>query len=291
MKIKTDEALRLNEKYGPEDMPIIFLNDVYVNTNSGILQISQGMKFDASQYDLLIRANVMEFEVIYTEKLLAKLVTTYPDRYRYPLGRKNLIEIDRIVSGLEDANRSSKRKRYLLSCTEVYRKNSRGMFETILKYGERLTFQRWNEVKVKLSRDTTLDYRFEECGVMVLVLLNPGHPSYAQRFMKNTEIITLLVEHKKEFDISLAADFNPDTDVFPVNEVDKVLETYMDKKPRLVIIADELTDEYKPALAKIKIYDRYARMIVIKNPDPAHSLEILKMIKRVYSQDPWEAEK
>ncbi|OHD53806.1 MAG: hypothetical protein A2Y33_16610 [Spirochaetes bacterium GWF1_51_8] len=291
MKIKTEEALKINEKYGSEDMPIVFLNDIYVSTNSGVLQISQGMKFDSTQYELLVRGNVLEFEVIFTEKLLAKLITNFPDRYRYPVGRKNLIEIDRVVSGLEDANRASKRKRYMLTSTEIYKKNSRGMFETVLKYGERLTYTRWNEVKVKLSRDTTLDYRFEECGVMVFVMLNPGDPLYAQRFMKNTEIITLLVEHKRDFDITLSPDFNPDTDVYPVNEIDKAFEVYLDKKPRLIIIADELSDDYKAALAKIKVYDRYARMIVIKNPDPANKLEILKLIKRVYNQDPWEQEK
>jgi hypothetical protein len=89
MKIKLDEALRIYEKYGSEDVPIIFLKDIFLNTGGGVLQISQGMKFDESQSEMMIRANISEFEAIFTEKLLAKLIATFPDRYRYPQGRLN----------------------------------------------------------------------------------------------------------------------------------------------------------------------------------------------------------
>ena len=287
MKIRTEDALKIIQKYGSDEVPIIYLGDIYVNTNNGVLQFSQGMKFEENHYEMFSRAKILEFEAIFTEKLLAKLITNFPDRYRYPLGRKNIIDIDRLVSELEDVNRINKHKRYLISCNEVYKKNANGLYETIVHYGERLTVSRWNEVKSKLSRNSEIDFRYEECGIIVYVILKAGDSQYATRFMKFTEVVSLIVEHKKEFNVTISPDFNPDSDVYPVTEANQLYQTYVDKKPRLVILADELTDEYKPALSQIKGYDKYARLMVVKNPDPAKKRDILMMIKKVYNQDLW----
>lgn len=288
MKIKLEEAMRIYEKYGSEDVPIVYLKDIFLNTGAGVLQISQGMKFDESQSDLFTRTNMLEFDVVFTEKLMAKLIATYPDRYRYPQGRLNFLDMDRLISDLEDVNRLTKRKRFVLSCTEVYYKNAQGMFEVILRYGEKLTYSRWNEIKVKLGRNAVLDYQLDEFGIIVLVILDPTEPNYMKRFMKNTELISLIVEHKKEFDFVIAPEFNPETDIYPVNNTAELLQTYVDKKVKLIIVGDELTDEYKVALAQVKRYDRYARMMVVQNPDPSRKKDIVMTIKKMYNQNLWE---
>ncbi len=290
MKIKLEEALRIDEKYGSEDVPIIFLKDIFLNTGGGVLQISQGMKFDESQSEMMLKANILEFDVVFTEKLLAKLIATFPDRYRYPQGRLNFLDMDRLVSELEDINRMSKRKRYVLSCTEVYSKNTQGMYEVILRYGEKLSYARWNEVKVKLGRNALLDYQLDEFGIIVFVMLDPTDPNYMKRFMKNTELISLIVEHKNEFDFNISPEFNPETDIYPVNNYNDLLQTYADKKVKLVIVGDELNEEYKLALAQLKRYDRYARMMVVQNPDPTRKKDIILTIKRMYNQNLWEKE-
>lgn len=288
MKIKLEEAVRIYEKYGAEDVPLIFLSDIYLNTGAGVLQLTQGMKFDDTQYDMLIRSNIYDIDVVFTEKLLAKLIATFPNRYRYPLGRKSMLDIDRIISDLEDANRMSRRKRYVLSRSEVYKKNANEMYEVILRYGEKLTYARWNEVKVKLGRSAQIDYRLDEVGIAIFIILKVGHPDYMKRFMMNTELISLIVEHKTEFDLTIAPDFDPENDIYPINDKSDLLQTYSDKKVKMVIVGGELDEEYKLALAQLKRYDRYARMMVVKNPDPAKKKEILMMIKRVYNQNLWE---
>lgn len=288
MRIKVDEALKIHEKYGKESMPIIFLSDVYLSTTAGVLQISQGMTFDSTQYDMFYRANVFEINVIFTEKLLAKLIGNFPERYRYPWGRKSFMDMDRMIDDMENINRSSKRKRYILSCTEVYKQNSQGLYETVLNYGERLTYTRWNEVKVRLGRNALIDYRFDECGIIVFVIMKPGAPNYMQKFMNNTELISLLVEHKHELNITIAPDLNPNIDIYTVNDKKDLLQVYSDNKVRLIIVGDELNDEYKMALAMIKKHDRHARMMVVKKPDPANKLRILETIKAIYRQNIWE---
>ncbi len=288
MKIQLDEAIRITEKYGTDDVPLVFLNDMFINTGAGMLQLSQGMKFDVTQADLMMNANIKEFEVVFTEKILAKLITNYPERYRYPLGRKDFMDIDRLIDTLDAANRMTKRKRHVISSTEIYKKNSSGMYETTLRYGERLTYSRWNQIKSRLGRNSSIDYRLDEVGVIVFIIMRPGEPHYMQKFMNNTELISLIVEHKDEFDVTIAPDFNPNTDIYPVNTKAELLQTYIDQKPRLIIIGDELNDEYKAALAQIKHFDRYARLMVVKNPSPSQKKEILDTIKKVYNQNLWD---
>lgn len=290
MKIQLKEAMKIYEKYGPEDMPLVFLSDIYLNTGNGVLQITQGMKLDETQFDMLIRANIMEFDVVFTDKLLAKLISTFPSEYRYPQGRKNLIEMDRMIDNLENSNRMTKRKRFVLSCTEIYKKNASGMYEVILRYGEKLSYKRWNEIKVKLNRNTDIDYRIDECGIIVFVILKAGSFDYMKRFMTNTELISLIVEHREEFDIQISPDFNVETDIYAVNTKEELLQVYVDTKAKLVIAGGELDNDAKTALAQLKRYDRYARMMVVKNPDPSMKRQIILTIKKIYNQNPWESE-
>lgn len=288
MKIQLDEALRLTEKYGSEDVPLIFLNDMYLSTGAGMLQLSQGMKFDLTQADMMMNANLKEFEIVFTEKILAKLITNFPDRYRYPLGRLEFMDLDRLIDTLDAANRMTKRKRNVISSTEIYKKSANGMYETTLRYGEKLSYNRWNEIKSRLGRNSSIDYRLDEVGIIVFIIMRPGESNYMQKFMNNTELISLIVEHKDEFDITISPDFNPNVDIYPVNSKSDLLQTYVDKKARLIVIGDELNEEYKMALAQVKHYDRYARMMVVKNPSPSQKREILATIKKVYNQNLWD---
>ena len=288
MKIQLDEAIRLTEKYGSEDMPLVFLSDIFLNSTGGMVQMSQGMKFDLTQAELMQRSNIREFEVVFTEKLFARLITNFPNRYRYPVGRAGFMDMDKMIDSLDAANRMSKRKRFYISCTEVYKKGSSGAYETILRYGERMGYNRWNQIKSRIGRNATIDYRMDEVGIIIFIIMKPGDPDYMQKFMNNTELISLIVEHKEEFDMTISNDLNPNTDIYPVNNKSDLLQTYMDKKPKLIIVGDSLNDDYKVALAQIKHIDRYARMMVVKNPNPAQKKQILLTVKKIYNQNLWE---
>lgn len=288
MKIRVDEALRLSEKYGADDVQMLYLQDIFVNTRGGVMQITHGMKFESDHAEFLQNAGIREIEVIYTERLFAKLSVNFAEEYRLPLGRISFMEMDRLIDAMDLSNNATKRKRTIISLSEFYRKNNLGIYEPLLRYGEKLTRKRWNEIKGGLNRNAQFDYRFDECGIIVYCLLNPGHPQYAQKYLRFTEVVSLIVEQRKITDTTISPDFIPDSDVYPVTDKNELLTVYNDKKPALIIVVDELDDEYKQSLAQIKLFDKYARLMVIKNPDPAHKKEIMATIKSIYLKNLWQ---
>ncbi len=288
MKIAIEEALRICEKYGTEEIPLVMLKDVYLRHGGQVLQVSAGMRFDPSQYELFVASQVNEIDVVFTERLFAKLATNFPARYRLPIGQKSIIEMDRLLEQIDGANAMTKRKRHVVVLDELYQKNSQGALEVVLPYGTELTYKEWNTVKQKLSRNAVINYRIDETGVIVFSLLDAQNPKYPQKFMQFTEVVSLLVEGKN-LGISLAPDFYPESDVYTINESGKLLTTYNDKKVGLILVVDdEINDEYKRVLAQVKAFDRYAKMLFIKKFDPAQKLEILKSIKQAYAQFLWQ---
>lgn len=286
MKIKLEEANRIYNKYGDDDVPLVFLSDVFLNTGINRLQLSRGMKYNPSHYEIFQSANVNEIDVIYSEKLFGKLVANFPGIYRQPEGRKNIVELDRIIDGLETANAVTKRKRTIISLCEVYKKNQAGNFEPVLYYGEKLSYQRWNQVKVNLSRSAIIDYRYDEVGILIFFILNSSDPQYPQKFMNFTELVSLIVECKK-MGVSIYSDFNGETDVFTCNNKSDLIKMYNDSRASLVVIGDDINDEYKASLNQLKSFDRYAKMMVINKPDPTQKTAILNQIKSVYGKKLW----
>ncbi|MCX7882083.1 MAG: hypothetical protein N2314_02545 [Brevinematales bacterium] len=290
MRIAIEEAMRICEKYGTEEVPLILLKDVYLRHGAQVLQISAGMRFDPSQYELFVDSQIKEIEVVYTDRLFAKLAANFPEKYRLPLGQKSLIEMDKLLEQVDGANTMTKRKRHVIVLDEFYQKNTQGVLETVLGYGTELSYKDWNTVKSKLSRNAMINYRIDETGIIVFSLLDSKDPRYPQKFMQYTEVVSLVVESKK-LGISLSPDFYPEGDVYTINEPTKLLTTYNDKKIGLILVVDEeIHDEYKRVLAQVKTFDRYARMLFIKKFDPAQKLEILKNIKKAYSQFLWQEE-
>lgn len=287
MKIKVEEAIRISDKYGPDEVPLIFLEDFFLRTNTTVLELTHGMRFDPSQYELFLNAGVKEIEVQFSERLLAKMVTNFPAAYKLPTGKKNIVELDRIIDTIDAVNNSSKRKRSVISLTEVYKSGANGVNTPVLRYGEKLDHKRWNEIKVGLSRTNMIDFRYDECGIIVFFLLNAGDQSYAQKFMKFTELVSLVLESKRS-GISISSDFNPECDVYTVNEKTKLLEVYNDTRASMVIIGEDINEDYKMSLTQLKLFDKYAKMMVIKNIEPTQHTDILNKIKAVYSQNLWE---
>ncbi len=285
MKLKIDHALKILEKYGDDDVPLILLSDVRV-PGSGA-HLTQGMRFDREQYNALKGTPVSEIDVIYSEKLFAKLIANFPAVYRNPVGRRNVVEMDRLVDSLEASNYISKRKRCVVSLTEVYKKNPSGMHETVIPFGEKLHQKRWNEVKFAMGRNTLLDYRFDEGGIIVFFILSGSDPQYAQKFMRFTELISLIVE-SRNFGVTFSPDFNPETDIHSVNDKNALLDTYVATKATLIVVGEDINEDYKAALNQIKSYDRYARMMMVKNVGHEQRRETLEQVKKFYGLTLWE---
>lgn len=285
MKIKIDHALKIIEKYGHDDVPVILLSDVRVPGSS--YHITQGMKFEKEHFDMLKGSPVNEIDVVYSEKLNAKLITNFPAVYKTPIGRKNVIEMDKVIDALEASNYLSKRKRVIISLTEIYKKTPLGNYETVLHYGEKLHVKQWNELKYNIGRNSTIDYHYDECGIIVFFILNAGDPQYAQKFMKFTELVSIIVE-SCNLGFSISPDLNPETDVYTVNDSAQLLTQYISTKATLIVLGEEISDEYKAALNQVKTYDRYARMIMVRNVDSSNKLAVLEQIKKGYNTSLWE---
>ncbi len=287
MEIKTDEVLRVYEKYSDEQIPIVYLSDNYVQNDNNLISLLKGTNFDSSHYELLKKANIAKLNIVYNERLFAKLVACFPVTYRLPIGRKNIIEIDRIINSLEDANGLSKRKRNLITVCELYKKGDENSFEPILHFGDKLNYKKWNDIKVNLNRNAVIDYRLDECGIIIFYLLNSNDSYYAQKFMRFTDLVSVIVESKNT-GVTISQDFIPESDVYTVNDKTKLLEVYNDTKASLIIIGEDLNEDYKIALNQIKLFDRFARMMVIKNTDTTQKIDILNKIKQVYGIAVWE---
>ncbi len=285
MKIKLSELMILSKKYSDE-LDLILLNDLYINIGTKIIELKAGSQFNPEYYEYYQKLKLNEIDIKYDEKLYAKLISNFGNIYRQPDGRKTVIELDRIIDYLETMNLSSKRKRNIISMCEIYKQTSQGYQEPIIFYGEKLDKIRWNQVKVKLSRNTLIDYKVDEWGILIFYPLKAGDPNYAQKFMQFTELVSMIVESKKD-GVILYSDFNPETDVFTANNRMELLKIYNDNKPSLVVVGGELDEECKTALIQLKQFDKYAKMILIKSPEPQKRVATLNEIKRIYGKNVW----
>jgi hypothetical protein len=286
MRINVKEALMLTDKYD-SGVSILYLTDIQIRNNTESVTIPKDTPFDQSQYDYLEKANIQCIDVQYNEKLYAKLVSNYPAIYRPPLGRKTVIEFDRFMDSLESANTTTKRKRSVISLCEYYKKSLGMPYEVIISLGEKINFRRWNDIKINLNRNSPIDYRFDECGIIVFFILNASDPNYSQNFMKFTELVSLICDSKR-LGVIFSPDFVPETDIYTVNSKSELLKCYMSTNASLIIVGEDLNDSYKEALSQVKAYDRYAKFMVIKNPEPSVKMEILSQIKNVYGSRLWE---
>ncbi len=286
MRISVQEACMINDKYEGE-VPIIYLTDVRIKGEPDFITIPKETPFDPSQYELLEKASIHDIDVHYNEKLYAKLVSNFPVIYRAPIGRKNVIEMDRFIDELESSNTASKRKRCIISLCEIYKRSSWGVDEPVINYGEKLDHKRWNDTKVNIGRNVQIDYRYDECGIIVFFILQASDPNYSQKFMKFTELVSLIVDSKR-LGVIFNPDFIPETDVYCQNSKNDLLKMYIETGASLIIAGEDLDNQYKEALSQVKLYDKFARMMVIKNPEASKRIEILMQIKSVYSSRLWE---
>lgn len=288
MKIKLSELMKLSEKYADE-LDLILLSDIYLTEGGKYIELKAGTQFNPSYYELYKAKNLNEIDIRYDEKLMAKLISNFPDSYRQPDGRKSVIELDRIVDYLETMNMSSKRKRNIIAACEIYKINQNGYDEPVIYYGEKLDKIRWNQVKVRLNRNTLIDYKVDEYGILIYYPLKAGDPNYAQKFIQFTELVSMIVESKKN-GIILYPDFNPNTDVFTANNRMELLKVYNDNRPSLVLVGGELDEDCKNSLIQLKQFDKYAKMILVKSPEPQKRAATLQEIKKVYGKKIWEEE-
>ncbi len=284
MKITIEEALKIKEKYG-DSIPLVYAKDISLidKLTKSEIKIFQGMNFDPEHYEVFSRNNIQEIEVIFSELLLAKLSSNFPEKYRPPMYVKNFLDFDRYISAIDDANRLSKRKRYAISGTEIYIKN-----QPILRFNEEITFEKWNKLKTYIDKKIEIPFYPSERGILITTLTNASDTNYLQKFFLHSEAVALFVEKVKKLNFTISPDFYPDTDIITATKEEEVLEKYMKTNVRLIVIVDKSIDEkYKNLLIKLKTYDRFVRFSAITDLSPLNEEEVLKAIRKAYLSDPF----
>lgn len=284
MKVLIDELMTLKEKYG-DSVPLIYAKDIYFEdrlTRSDI-KIFQGTTFERSHYEILSRNNIKEVEIVFSELLLAKLSSNFPEKYRPPTYIKSFMDFDRYISAIDDANRLSKRKRFVLSATEIVSKN-----QIVLRYNEDITLEKWNKLKSYIDKKAEIPFYSSERGIMIVTLTNASDSNYLQKFFLHSEAVALFVEKVNKLNFVIAPDINPQTDIYTATKEEEVLEKYMKTNVRLIVIVDRVIDErYKNMIVKLRTYDRFVRLSGITELSPVNELDVLKVIRKSYLSEPY----
>jgi hypothetical protein len=235
------------------------------------------------------KAGVKEIDIHYTHQLYEYLCSYCTDHFRIPSAVKTFMEIDKIINTFEAVNRTTKRKRSLYILKEIY--NRTNDLDPIVRYNEMLDFRKWNLLKRDIKKDTNLPILFSEIGIIIFVDLTRRTGNYIDRFKKNADLCTLLTLRRSDCaELQISPDFNALTDIWAVNEPARLFDTYVEKSPRLVILGDTIDDTYKAALLDIKRYDKYARIVVMNDINPAESKTLLEKIKKIYNTDTFPIE-
>lgn len=285
MQVRVDEAIAVYEKYRDLHVPMIFLHDLRFSVpDSGPKIIKHSSPFNSQIGKILRSAGVEEVELIFNERMVAFLANLFPARYRQPFGQLTFFELDKILTAFREMNKKSQRQRGIICVNEVYRREG-NMLSVLIEYGEQIEYEKWNDIKTKIDKKQKFDYRYSENGIIVFVDLRPEGDNYLQRFYRNSDLVTSLVGRRREETIRIAPDFNRELDVYTVDDPGKLLDVYIAKNARLIIVGDTLSQEYKNALAKVKTYDRFARFMLATNIDQRNLSEFLSLVHKSYVSD------
>ena len=213
----------------------------------------------------------------------------FPQLFRKAYGKMKFMEMDRYLETLESINTQSHRKRFVRVVGDIYGLDTKeGKRIIVLNHEEKLNYRKWNDLKRLINTKQEFLYRPSECGVIVFVNLSHGADSlFVQRFKKNTDIISVLVS-KEDCSNPLAPDFIPTEDVISVTDPARLLAEYTESGARMVIIGDELDDDYKNALLDLKRYDKFVRMMVVPALDYSDLDHFIRQVKLVYNSNRWE---
>lgn len=284
MKITIEEALKIKEKYG-DSIPIVYTKDMYFldKITKSEIRFFQGMQFEYEHYEVFSRNNITEIDVVFSELLLAKLSSNFPEKYRPPLYVKSFLDFDRYISAMDDANRLSKRKRFVISATEIISKG-----QVILRYKEDITFEKWNKLKTFIDKKSEIPFYSSERGILLVTLTSASDSNYLQKFFLHSEAVALFVEKVNKINFTIAPDLYTETDIFTATKEEEVLEKYMKTNIRLIVIVDNTIDEkYKNLIIKLKTYDRFVRFSAITDLSPLNEENVLVSIRKSYLSEPF----
>ncbi len=290
MIVPIDDVLTLatNEITGVKFIPI---SNVIITNLTGKSDIvwDKGKVIPKEKISLLKENGVKAIDLYFTQHILEFLCSYCPESYRAPSSIKSFMEIDKIVNTFRSLNRLSNRKRYITFVNEIYEKHDD--FEPVIRFNEKIDYEKWNSIKRRLKKDIKLPILYSEIGVIIFVDLSREGENYINNFKKNADLCTLLTQRKSDFsDFKISPEFNRLTDVWAINEPEKLLDAYMSKNAKLIIVGDKIDNVYKSALLKVKEFDKFARFIVVTDINPHDLRSLLVKIKNAYNANNYTIE-
>ena len=284
MNIFVKDILNLIEsKKIDKPISVKLLFDVTVSTNYRIAA-KDSLTPENTRY--LLSKQIETVDVVYDKTLLSLLIYYYPQRYRVPTTSLNFVDMDKIISAYKEINKKSKRERFLISATEIPDNKNPGKF--LLEYNEKIDFQKWNDIKTRLDKNIKLDIFYSESGIIILADLSSKQENYTQRFLQNTELVSLLVNPPEKMQIKICNSFVGTEDVIRVDDPAQLLPAYSKNNSKLVIFSENMRPDYTKALAQLKEWDRFVRLLMIKNINPREKEKTLQVIKKSYQTDHWD---
>ncbi|MCK4906268.1 MAG: hypothetical protein KAS64_01880 [Spirochaetes bacterium] len=285
MHIPLKTAIDLFNEYPGQNLSMAFLSTVrFQLPGTGQMLLRSGTRFTAETGNMLAQGGVDNVDMIYNEKLMSYLRKEFKDQYRLPYEQISFFQMDKTISAFKEINKKSMRQRKLISLSEIYKKEGSAI-TVLIEYGEEVDFAKWNNIKTKIDKKQRFDVKYDENGIIVFVDLRPEGENYLQRFYKNSDLVTSLVGRKTSDSIRISPDFIRETDVYTVDDPTVLLDEYIKKKARLILIGDTLSPDYKNALAKVKTYDKFARFMLAMNIDQRNLDSFLEQVKKSYCSD------
>jgi hypothetical protein len=280
----------------PNDFTFIPIEDIIIRQQykPPVRLWEKGNRIPEQNISKMKEEGIGEIDLLFTNAFYKMLNVLNPSKFKDPCDYKSFIEIDKIINSLKYVNKFSKRKRCFSFLCEIYNINDNG-FNPIIKFNETIDDEKWNYIKTKISKikkDTKFPILYNEVGIIVCVdLTRQNDSNFIERFRKNADLCSLLVQKKHNSrNINISNELNELTDIWAVNEPDKLLEIYIEKNARLIVIGDNINDTYRSALLKVKNYDKFARFFVVNNINPNDSNELLMSISNAYRKNNYTIE-
>ena len=290
MIVPIDDIISLL-KICPNDFSYVPIEDIFLHKENKLPKRlwEAGSRIPEKIIPEFQAEGVAQIDLLFTNPLYKMLNVINPQRYKQPATLKTFIEIDRIISTFRQINKVSKRKRYISFLSEMYNLNDSG-FNPIIRFNEIIDDDKWNHIKSKINKikkDGKFPIIFNEIGIIICVdLTQQGDNNYIERFKKNADLCSILVINKSDNkNFCISSEFNAMTDIWTVNDPGKLLDTYIEKNARLIIVGDTINETYKSALLQIKNYDRFARFFIATKINPNSSNELLMSIKNAYHKN------
>jgi hypothetical protein len=290
MLIPIDDIIKLTYTC-PNEFTLIPIEDIIVRQQYKPSEKfwEKGNRIPEQNILTMKEEGVEQIDILFSNSLYKMLNVLYPQRYKDACAYKSFIEIDKIMNTFKYVNKFSKRKRYFSFLCEIYNINDNG-FNPVINFNEMIDDEKWNYIKTKIAKikkDTKFPILFNEIGIIICVDLTKQNDSnFIEKFKKNADLCSLLVQKNHNCsNFNISSEFNELTDIWTVNEPEKLLHTYIEKNARLIVIGDSLNETYRSALLKVKNYDKFARFFVVNNINPNDSNDLLISIKNAYQKN------